>query len=295
VNPNDPAWRQAMVKLLDDQQAEMRRFMAANFDAIARRLAHELKNGAVAPAPVENMDAPPPKEPWSRWPWAVAIAFVALVPTCLLGYLYQQTTDNQHALVGANARLTSLLAEQRQQIASIQEGLGRLQQTADANATAAPVASPAPLRTDSEAVPYGEIPLAGARLDRFRSLVERLRSGGFKGKLRVDSFVGDFCLTGNPGEGFIPAQDDLPSRRCDLVGNPFEDSLNPAQRQSVDFANYLATLRRSAGNSLQVELNFAGRKPAVPYPAASDRVTAGDWNRIGARNNRVEFTPNPTG
>jgi hypothetical protein len=107
--------------------------------------------------------------------------------------------------------------------------------------------------------------------------------------------VGDFCLAGNSSEGFVPALDEVPARRCDLVGNPFEDSLNAAQRQSVDFANYIATLRRSAGSSLQVELNFAGRKPSLPYPAASDRVTAGDWNRIGARNNRVEFTPLPAG
>jgi hypothetical protein len=209
--------------------------------------------------------------------------------------MYQQTTDNQRALIGANTTLTAQLAEQRQQVAGIQEALERLQRAEMQSAAAPPTPNPAAIRTDVESVPYGEVPLAGPRLDKFRNLVERLRSNGFKGKVRVDSYVGDFCLAGNPSEGFLPAQDDLPSRRCDLVGNPFEDSLNPAQRQSVDFANYVATLRRAAGNSMQVELNFAGRKPSVPYPTVSDRVTAGDWNRAGARNNRVEFTQVPAG
>ena len=294
VNANDPAWRQAMMKVLDEHQAELRRFIAANLDTVTRRIANELKAGA--PTAAQPEVSLPPKEASPRWPWVALVAFVALVPTCLLGYLYQQTTDNQRELIAANAKLTTQLAEQREQVAGIQVALERLRQRSEVEVPAAPPpVNTAAIRTDSESVPYGEIPLSGPRLDKFRNLVERLRSSGFKGKLRVDSYVGDFCLAGSPSEGFTPAQDDVSSRRCDLVGNPFEDSLNPAQRQSVDFANYLATLRRAAGNSMQVELNFAGRKPAVPYPTVSDRVTAGDWNRAGARNNRVEFTQVPAG
>ena len=296
VSANDPAWRQAMVKLLDDHQAEMRRFIAANFDAVSRRLSHEHKSGAsAAPASESEVVTPPPQKTAPLWPWVAAIALAALLPFGWSQYLYQQTADNQHDLIAANTKLLASLAEQRQQITAIQENLEHLKRTEDASLAAVPAAPPAAARTDSESVPYGEIPLAGTRLDKFRTVVERLRGSGFKGKLRVESFVGDFCLSGNPAEGFAPAQDDLPSRRCDLVGNPFEDGLNPAQQQSVDFANYVATLRRSAGSSLQIEFNFAGRKPSVPYPTVSDRVTAGDWNRIGVRNNRVEFTPVPAG
>jgi hypothetical protein len=284
-----------MMKVLDEHQAEMRRFIAANFDSVSRRIASEIKVGAPAAA---HHELPPiaPREPAPRWPWAIAVVVAALVPACLLGYLYQETTDNQRQLIDADAQLTARLAEQGQQVASIQEALERLQRDERQNAIAATAPTPAATRIDVESVPYGEIPLAGQRLEKFRNLAERLRSSGFKGKLRVDSYAGDFCLAGTSADGFTLPQDDLPARRCDLVGNPFEDTLNPAQRQSVDFANYVATLRRSAGSSLQVELNFAGRsKPVVPYPTMSDRVTAGDWNRAAARNNRVEFTQVPAG
>jgi len=72
--------------------------------------------------------------------------------------------------------------------------------------------------------------------------------------VRIESYVGDFCLTGNVSEGFEPADTGLPASKCDIVGNPYDDSLPAAQRQSVAFANFLATLRRRTGGEIQVEI-----------------------------------------
>ena len=173
-----------------------------------------------------------------------------------------------------------------------------------AAAASATVASNAPLAVPSagggiggsaagpigiEYVPYGEAPLAGSRLERLRTLASMLETQQFKGRIRVESYVGDFCLGGDANEGFSPADVSLPATKCDLVGNPFDDSLSVAQRQSVDFANFVATLRRRTGGDIQVEIVNGGRSQPVAYPEQEERMTAGSWNTVAAQNNRVEF------
>ena len=101
--------------------------------------------------------------------------------------------------------------------------------------------------------------------------------------------VGDFCLTGSPSDGFDVADPSLPLKKCDIVGNPFEDSLSPAQRQSVDFANFAATLRRHSGGAITVETVDAGRRGVIEYPEQTETSTAGAWNMVAAQNNRVEI------
>jgi hypothetical protein len=141
----------------------------------------------------------------------------------------------------------------------------------------------------TEFVPYGETPFAGARLERLRTLTATLEQQGFKGRLRVESFVGDFCLSGNVGDGFTIADAKLNVERCDLVGNPFDDGLSSAQRQSVDFANHAATLRRRTGGAIVVEVVNAGRRRPIDYPQQDETTTAGAWNDVAEQNNRVEF------
>jgi len=87
----------------------------------------------------------------------------------------------------------------------------------------------------------------------------------------------------------------LPMKRCDLVGNPFADSLTSAQRQSVGFANLVSTIKQQTGDTLAIEVADAGRRPSVPYPEGErlNKATAGEWNRIAAQNNRVEFAALP--
>ncbi len=74
-----------------------------------------------------------------------------------------------------------------------------------------------------------------------------------------------------------------------MVGNPFDDSLAPAQRQSVDFANFVASLRKRTGGAVVVETVSAGRRNPVEYPEQGEGSTAGAWNTVAAQNNRVEF------
>ncbi len=288
----ETAIRAALAPALKEQSLELRRFFAAGMEAFARRLGEGKTADGKAPAaatttPVETSPPPeatPPPPPATPWPLIAGVAALALLPTIVLAVLFSHTAENTKALMQSNAHLTALVEEQQSQLGALQKS---------ALAASAAVASETSTSNAGavETVPYGEIPLAGARLERLRDLIDKLKAQSFRGKVKVITYVGEFCLTGNGIEGYSVAADDLPLKRCDLVGNPFEDGLAAAQRQSLAFANLLATIRQQSAEGLTVEVSHAGRRPATPYPEG-DRLskgTAGDWNRIAGQNNRVEF------
>jgi len=283
--------RQSLQQVVKDQLADQRRFTLATFEAFARRMSGEIKEAmAKAPPPPAAEPMPPEPAPTPWWPVALT-ALLAAVPAAILGYLYWQATER-------TLGLSRELAESKAAVAAAN--------AAAAAAAAVPVAAAAPPVTAEvagatasagptavEFVPYGEAPLAGARLERLRDLAATLEAEGFKGRILVQTFTGDFCLSGNAGEGFEPAAATLPTKDCDLVGNPFDDGLSPAQRQSVDFANFVATLGRRTAGAIVVETATAGRRSPVLYPEQGESSTAGDWNAVAAQNNRVEFRAVP--
>jgi hypothetical protein len=141
-----------------------------------------------------------------------------------------------------------------------------------------------------EPVPYGEIPFDRGRLDTLRDLLTKLETQGFHGVVKITSLAGLFCLSGNPTDGFTPAIATLLASKCDSVGNPFEESLSGQQRQSLAFANLIAGVRQRTAGAITVAIENAGSgRPISPYPARIESLTAGEWNRAAATNNRVEF------
>jgi hypothetical protein len=285
--------RDSLQHHLKDQLGEQRRFMLATFEAFARRLNTEVKESIarIPPPPsVESLLPAPTPNAW--WP-AVLTAVFATVPALVLGYIAWSAT-------GLNATLQRDLDEARAATERAKAAAVAAAATASATMVSnAPLSAAslaraggttaAPAQTVTEYVPYGEAPLSGNRLERLRELAATLEAQQFTGRVRVESFVGDFCLTGNSGEGFEPADTGLAASKCDIVGNPYDDSLSTAQRQSVAFANFVATLQRRTGGAIQIEIVNGGRDQPVAYPEQEEKTTAGVWNTVAAQNNRVEF------
>jgi CheY-like chemotaxis protein len=279
--------RQSMQQLVRDQLAEQRRFMLATFEAFARRMTGELKEGIAripAPVPLEALTPPPPPRQW--WP-VVLTALLAVIPAAILGYTAWTAHTTNQGLVRELGEARA--ATERAKAAAIAAAAQASAAVASLSPAGGGVAGPAAGPVATEYVPYGETPLAGGRLERLRALAAMLEEQKFSGRIRVESFVGDFCLVGNPNEGFQLADSGAAASKCDLVGNPFDDSLSNAQRQSVDFANFMATLRRRTDGDIQVEVVNAGRRTPVAYPEQNEKTTAGAWNVVAAQNNRVEF------
>jgi len=117
----------------------------------------------------------------------------------------------------------------------------------------------------------------------------RLRSLDFRGTVRLESHVGDFCMRRAGDASWKLAADELPITRCDRLGLPASEARTESGRQSVAFANFLADPAISSG-PIRIETEaFGNTEPRVPYPAATDGVTAGEWNRAARANQRVEI------
>ena len=139
-------------------------------------------------------------------------------------------------------------------------------------------------------VPYGSEPLVGSRLEAVRQLVYRLAKDNAAGVVDVKAFAGRFCLVGNAVDGFSLAPDETLFAKCDLVGNPLEDALSPAQHTPLALANLAGDVRHSTRGALQVQSSIGDpAQLAAPYPPISSDLTAGEWNRAASTNNRLEI------
>ena len=139
-------------------------------------------------------------------------------------------------------------------------------------------------------VPYGAEALSGSRLAVIRQVLGRLMADHVRGVVQVRTFAGKFCLKGDPVIGYALASDKTPFSQCDVVGNPADDALPPAQRMPLALANLIGEIQDSTHGALDVETSVGDpANTRVAYPPVSDDLTAGEWNRAGRANNRVEI------
>jgi CheY-like chemotaxis protein len=293
VKPQTQDLTRRVEAAVKEQSLDMRRFIVASLDSFSTRIVSDLRDlmPQVSPDPLPFPLQPPPAR---FWPWVTALALVAATAVvCAVSW-----SLSREELVKSRAEVTALTAANAE-LRRTRDELG----TTNKELTAALVASTASLpaataavgtATHVEPVPYGEIPFDRSRLDALREFLSKLEAQGFRGVVKITSAAGLFCLTGNGSDGFVPANASVLISKCDLVGNPFEESLSGQQRQSLAFANLIASVRqRTAGAITLVIENAGSTRPAAPYPLRNDSVTAGEWNRAAAANNRVEFSADP--
>jgi CheY-like chemotaxis protein len=303
------------------QSVDLRRFIIASLDGLASRLeADQLRAVPSSGPPPEP--APPPRAAEPIWPWAVAVLALCLLGGigALLWLAHADLLRTQQEIAALRSSNTDLKAASDRMASTLKDlaagvaaggGAGAraadaavdgLAAAADGGATADGAArADAGARADgatglprSEPVPYGELPFDRSRVDVLRDLLSKLEAQGFRGVVKVTSSPGIFCLTGDAADGFAPAAASLPLSKCDLVGNPFEDSLSGQQRESLSFANLVAGVRQRTAGAINVVTEYAASPhAAVAYPPHSDTLTAGEWNRAASANNRVEYSVEP--
>jgi CheY-like chemotaxis protein len=287
-------WGRRIESAVKQQSVDLRRFMVASLDSFAARMTADLR--AVL-TPTAATEPPPLLLPVSKRrllrPWVAGLAAACLIGgLCVV--LWASTREELMQLRAEVAALHATngdLQRARTDLAAAVKGL-----TAALAATTAPTAGGAAAGLQrSEPVPYGEIPFDRSRLDVLRDLLSKLEAQSFRGIVKITSVPGLFCLSGNAVDGFAPAGANLPASKCDLVGNPFEESLSGQQRQSLAFANLVAGIRQRTSGAITVAFENAGAShAATPYPPRNELLTAGEWNRAAATNNRVEFVAEPS-
>ena len=290
-------WGRRVEATVKDQAVDIRRFIVASLDSFAGRIVTDVRD-ALPIVPANDAIAPPPKPAQSSWVWPAATLVACLAAAGFAaGWMVARndllhTHDEIAALSSSNADLTRTRADLSSAVKDLTAALAAAN-TAPANVAVLNGATPAaPPRI--ETVPYGEIPFDRARLDVLRDMLGKLEGQNFHGVLRVTNMAGLFCLSANGNDGYVPAVPTNLVSKCDVIGNPFEESLTGQQRQSLAFANLVAGVRARTAGAISVVLETAGSsRLAAAYPARSDSLTAGEWNRAAAANNRVEFSAEP--
>ena len=228
---------------------------------------------------------------------ALLVGFIMLIPLLWLAYSNSQART---ALNGANQRLSQLASAQllQQEQASVDNSENALlRKQLDTNNRQASKQSALLYNSITWSInqssPYDirEEAYSDRRLAIIQELVARLAALGFAGVVQLDSHLGEFCLSGNDVDGFTLPPADLPATECTLIGHPLQQLPSLGSRQSIAFANFLATSPLVNNSDISIELiPHLYSRPLAKYPPRHEGITAYDWNRIAARNNRVEIT-----
>jgi CheY-like chemotaxis protein len=281
-------WGRRIETAVKDQAVDIRRFIVASLDSFSTRIISDVRNSM----PIQGADpiAPPPPPPKSAWPWVAGILAACLVAVAFAaGWV-----NTRNELASVRAELSGLKSSNAELQRSRLDLSATVKELTAALAAATSQGS-APTGSSSSAsrvepVPYGEIAFDRSRLEVLRDLLMKLEAQNFHGVVKITSSAGLYCLSGNATDGYAPAAPTLPLKACDLVGNPLDEALSGQQRQSLAFANLVAGVRQRTAGAITVALESAGAThPGTPYPARTDSLTAGDWNKAAAANNRVEF------
>jgi CheY-like chemotaxis protein len=287
-------WGRRIESAVKDQAVDVRRFIVASLDSFASRIVSDVRNSMPAPSP--EPPAPPVRSSHANWPWAAGLAAACLVAASFAACWLIARDDlaksraDVAGLTAANAELQHARSDLSASVKDLTDALAATSASIGAAAGGPAGAGASALAARSEPVPYGEIPFDRGRLDVLRDLLTKLEAQGFHGVVKITSMSGLFCLSGNAADGYAPAGASLLASKCDVVGNPFEESLSGQQRQSLAFANLIAGVRQRTGGAITVAIENAGSThPSMPYPARAEALTAGEWNRAAAANNRVEF------
>ena len=253
---------------------------------------------AASPSAVPRSPAPPPVAPPEPLPDAVTstdssrpiwVALYTLLLLALSLWLLQQYRAADQARV-------VLLEENR-----------ALQARASAAATPTPEAPTAEPRATRllqalawatnlhNQYGYDQLPLDDQRLALVRELVARLTQAGFEGVVRLETHVGEFCLARDGFGGFKLPEPTAAIADCEIVDYSAEQATTLGRRQSPAFSRFLV-VQSNARPPVRVEVvSHGNERPLVPYPNVSTLRTAGEWNSVAARNQRVQLVIVPDG
>ena len=93
-------------------------------------------------------------------------------------------------------------------------------------------------------------------------------------------------LTGTP----TPAPANANVGECTLIGHPLDDNSFQLDRLTPEFADFLNSSPLTNNSGMNVELVANDRFNSTRrYPFPASIITAGEWNEIAQRNNRVEI------
>jgi len=285
----DQDLRTLIQDLFEQQRAVLRRDLLDSYETIATRVADEIRAPepeVIEAEPVDRDDNVPPR-------LQIAVAILSLAALVFAG-LYWQRERSWQNLQQQNTTLQQMYAEQQalgdedklqvqQQIRDYQRSLG--------TAYTVTVNTIEWAANQSSAYDIDELPLDDFRLSVLEELSDRLSAIDFSGLVRIETYVGDFCMSSAGADGYRLTDAELTTLQCDRVGFAQGEAFELGLRQSVAFANFIKLADTGPATRIRFDIISLGNSdPLLEYPDASSGVSAAVWNEIAAHNNRVEIS-----
>ena len=286
-------------RILEDQHTTLRADILSSHREFAKEVAREIASEQEQARKDEWLEQYETDTPRTVSLGAAAAGFLLLMlPIVVLFVLFWQARGERDAALEEGARLAEIVDQQAQfaadQSSELMADYDYERQLANSRYAGFVEALQWGIN-ESAGRPYNGLAFDDAQLNRLRELLLRLEGIGFTGTVRLASHLGEFCVVTDADGAWQLAPPDLRINDCDRFGHPLDESVSVSQRQSVSFANFLATSPVVNGGQIDVEVvahDRRGSEPRYPFPATV--VTAGDWNALATLNNRVEYTLLPT-
>jgi CheY-like chemotaxis protein len=279
---------QAIVsRILEDQHLALRADILRGNRTFARQVANEILSEQEE-AGADKETEPDTGRSYSQRTVTVLVLLL-LVPALVLGGLYLKTADERDAALARVSAMDEDMAERLQVAEAVTTDL--LSDMSDERVAkeATHLSGLAWSLTEASSHPVDQPAFDGTRLEQLQTLLEHLRDMDYRGVVRLTSHLGEFCLVADRLGALIPAEPTTPVEACGTIGHPLDGSSFIGERLTPGFAEFIENRPQNA-DGIRIELIANDRFASTRrYPFPEEGATAGDWNRIAERNNRVEF------
>ena len=274
-------------RILEDQYLELRSELKSGFGYFAGQVASEIRDRQKAEQEAQ------PSKPATRAIWPLLTGALAIAVLSLALLLFQVRTERDAVREDVTLLTTTATRERQTSIARAEQLASSIgeERTRSESTIRELLDALAWSINQAGTVRYGQPHLNDASAYQLRELLWRLSNAEFSGTVRVEAHLGEFCLVSDSTGAYRLADSDAPLAACAFLGHPLDNSNLLSDRQTPGFERFLAESPLIEGAGIELELIARQRVdsvPRVPYPV--EPVTAGEWNRIAAENNRVEFS-----
>jgi CheY-like chemotaxis protein len=290
----DKSLKELIQDLFDQQRAVLRRDLLDSYEVIASRVADEIR-----PAQAEIADDPETGEAdgaerFRRLNISVTFLAILVVIFASLFWLREKSWQN---LQLENTALRNVVAQRSRLSPDGALADPGSPETFQDELSAANEAARSAIEwgaNQSAAYTFDELPFGDSRLDAIEEVSQRLLEVGFRGLVRLESHVGDFCMIAIGPGTYELAPPEIDARQCDSIGFEPAEAIELGMRQSVAFANFVNTSSTRTQGRIHFEIVSLGNsEPAIPYPNSLAGITAGSWNDFSILNNRVQVSIYP--
>lgn len=291
-------------KLFELHIAKVRQEIEQSTKFIVRRLAKDAAPKAVARKPGEaagSADKDKVEEPFvvptvveeknNFMGWMMGIILVAIGG---LGYhlyinnQYQKLLVNQFESVLERTKSTEELASRL--LLQIKEGSREsieAQAYADRQVLLDAMSWAVNVNTQ---VAFGEKALNDQRIYMLGELLALLNAANFEGAIYLDVHQGNFCVIEAPSGELILPEPESNIDDCEFLANKLQE-VTLGDQVSVGFLNYLQSVPSLSDGDVEVEMNSQGFSvPKYSYPPITSATSAGDWNNVAQKNNRIAIS-----